>query len=70
MPAKCLDIRKFDPTTIKDSRILYFVGRKGSGKSSLQHEIAGRMARRVEFGMAFSPTAASVQPLHFREAPQ
>lgn len=48
-------IRKFDPTSIKESRILFLIGRRGSGKSSCLKDILYRMPR-PDYCVAMAPT--------------
>lgn len=51
-----LRIRKWDPRTIKDDRIVLFVGARGTGKSVMQMDIMQHMADRVDFGVGMTPT--------------
>ena len=54
-----LNIRKFDPTTMKQWRTIIFVGKRGSGKSVLMKDIIGHLKQHVDFGVAMSPTEES-----------
>ena len=53
------NIKRFDPAQMKDDRILILVGRRGSGKSKLLADTMYNMHRRLDFGIAFSPTEES-----------
>jgi len=55
-----IKIHKFDPSTIKDDRIILFVGKVGSGKSVLQRDIMRAMRRRFDFGCAMSVSQESL----------
>lgn len=52
-----LKITKFDPATmLKPHRIILFVGRRGSGKSTVQRDIMMHISSKVDFGLAMTPT--------------
>ena len=55
-----LRIKKWDPSTMKDDRIVMIIGRRGTGKSVLQRDIMRHMSRRLEFGIAMTPTEETV----------
>lgn len=54
-----LNIRKFDPGTMKEWRTIIFVGKRGSGKSVLMKDIIGHLKDKVDFGIAMTPTEES-----------
>ena len=56
-----IKIRMFDPSTMNHSRISLIIGCKSKGKSTLQLDLARHMAQKVDFGVAFSPTSATVE---------
>ena len=49
-------VKRFDPSTIKEHRIILVVGKRGTGKSVMQRDLMYHMANKVDFGLAFSPT--------------
>lgn len=51
-----LRVRKWDPSTIKDDRIVLFIGARGTGKSVMQMDIMKHMCSRVDFGVGMTPT--------------
>ena len=55
-----LRIRKWDPGSLKDHRIVMIIGRRGTGKSVLQRDLMRHMATRLEFGIAMTPTEETV----------
>lgn len=55
-----LRIRRWDPSSIKNDRIIMIVGRRGTGKSVVQRDLMRHMRERVEFGIAMTPTEDSV----------
>lgn len=60
-----LQVQQFNPANLKPYRIMLYVGRRGSGKSSLLRDILYRISGTVDFGLAFSPTEESLSA--FRE---
>lgn len=60
-----LKVQQFNPDNLKPYRIMLYVGRRGSGKSSLLRDILYRISDKVDFGLAFSPTEESLSA--FRE---
>ena len=64
-----LKIRRFDPSKIKPDRIIYFIGRRGSGKSTLTEDILSHLAPRLDMALAMSPTEDSLAVFrkHFPE---
>ena len=54
-----LDVRRFDPKTMKPHRTVLFVGKRGTGKSILLADIMSHMHARVDFGLAMTPTEES-----------
>lgn len=65
-----LKIRRFDPTTLKPHRIIYLIGKRGSGKSTLMEDILSHIAPRLDMGLAMTPTedSAAMFRKHFPEA--
>ena len=55
-----LRVRRFDPTTLKPHRIIIIVG-----KSVLQRDLLSRLADKLDFGLAMTPTEESADT--FRE---
>lgn len=51
-----LQIKKFDPQQMKPHRIILLVGRRGSGKSVLMRDLMEQISKRVDFGIAMTPT--------------
>jgi hypothetical protein len=51
-----LEVRKFDPASMKPHRIILAVGRRGSGKSFLMRDLMSQVADKVDFGLAMTPT--------------
>ena len=54
-----LDIRRFDPSTIKPHRIVVAIGKRGTGKSVLLRDILHSQRHRLEYGLAMTPTHES-----------
>jgi len=54
-------IRKFDPNNIKPHRIVFIIGKRGTGKSVLQRDLMYHQSGRVDFGVAMSPTEEAIQ---------
>jgi len=61
MSGNTLRIRKWDPSTIKDDRIIMFIGPRGTGKSVMQMDIMKHMANRVDFGVGMTPTMDTIR---------
>lgn len=57
-------IRKFDPSTLKPSRIMICVGKRGSGKSYLMRDLLYHMPR-PDFVLAMAPTDSTL--IEFRK---
>ena len=57
-------IKKFDPNTIKSSRIIFIIGKRHTGKSILMKDILFHMPR-PDFVLAMAPTEDTLQT--FRE---
>lgn len=57
-------VKKFDPSAMKPSRIIYAIGRRHSGKSSLIKDILSQMPR-PDYVLAMAPTQSSLDT--FRE---
>ena len=53
-------IRQWDPSTLKDGRIVLLVGRRGGGKSTLMTSILHALRDRLEFAVAMTPTEDSM----------
>ena len=58
-----INIRRWDPSAIKDNRVIMIIGRRGVGKSQLQLDCARAMASRLDFGVAMTPTEDSIDAL-------
>ena len=56
-----LKIKKWDPTTVKESATILLVGRRGTGKSTLLRDLAYRFAQNnlVDYAVGMSPTEES-----------
>lgn len=52
-------IRKFDPSTMKESRIIFMIGKRGSGKSFLMRQLLYHMPR-PDFVLAMAPTDSTL----------
>ena len=55
MTATAIRVRKFDPSTIKESRIIFIIGKRHTGKSVLMKDILYHMPR-PDFVLAMAPT--------------
>ena len=53
-----LNIRKFDPSTIDNNRVCVFIGKRGTGKSSLVSDILYHH-RKIPIGVCCSATEES-----------
>ena len=51
-----LQIRRFDPSTIKPHRIVVVVGKRGTGKSVLLRDLLYHAREKLDYGVAMSPT--------------
>ena len=60
-----LHIRQWDPTTLKDGRIICLCGRRGTGKSYVMKSLMYHLRERLDFGIAMTPTEDSMDM--FRE---
>ena len=60
-----LRVKKFDPANIKPHRIIIIVGKRGTGKSVMQRDILYHLSKKVDFGLAMTPTEESAEM--FRE---
>jgi energy-coupling factor transporter ATP-binding protein EcfA2 len=58
-----LNIRKFDPSTMKKDATVLLLGKRGTGKSTLLNDIMYHMHEAFNFGIAMSPTEESSQML-------
>jgi energy-coupling factor transporter ATP-binding protein EcfA2 len=58
-----LKIRRFDPSTMKEHRVIYFIGRRGTGKTTLLQSVIGAIANRCDIAIGMSPTHESAQML-------
>ena len=56
-----LQIRKFDPATMKPGRIILVVGKRGTGKSVVLRDLLFHMSNKVDFGVAMTPTEESIR---------
>lgn len=54
-----LNIRPFDPSTMKADATVLVIGKRGTGKSTLISDIMYHMRRNFSFGIAMSPTEES-----------
>lgn len=54
-----LRVRKFDPSTLKEHRIIIVVGKRGTGKSVLQRDLMYHLSKKLDFGLAMTPTEES-----------
>ena len=57
-------VKKFDPSTMLPSRIIYMIGKRGSGKSYLMRDILSRMPN-PDYVLAMAPTQSTLEA--FRE---
>lgn len=51
-----LNIKPFDPTTIKETATVQFIGKRGSGKSTLIKDILYHNRHKFRYGIGMSPT--------------
>ena len=51
-----LDLRRFDPSTMKPHRIAICIGKRGTGKSILIRDLLYHMRHKLDYGIAMSPT--------------
>jgi len=56
-----LRVRKFDPSTLKEHRIIIVVGKRGTGKSVLQRDLMYHLSKKLDFGLAMTPTEESAE---------
>lgn len=56
-----LDIRRFDPSTMKPHRISVCIGKRGTGKSILIQDIMYHMRNQLHYGLAMTPTQQSAE---------
>ena len=54
-----LNIRPFNPTTIKADATVLLLGKRGTGKSTLLNDIMYNVRDKFQFGIAMSPTEES-----------
>jgi energy-coupling factor transporter ATP-binding protein EcfA2 len=54
-----INIKQFDPATIKPYRIIYFIGRRGTGKSTLVRDIMYHLRNSIDRPVAITPTEES-----------
>jgi len=64
-----LNIRMFDPSTMKKDATVLLLGKRGSGKSTLLDDIMYHMRDSFNFGVAMSPTVESSEMLGSRLPP-
>ena len=55
-----LNIKQFDPSTMKPDRIWLLVGKRGTGKSTLVRDIMYHMTHYIDHPLAMTPTEESV----------
>ncbi len=58
-----LNIRPFDPSTMKPDATVLLIGKRGTGKSTLINDIMYHMRTNFNFGIAMSPTEESSESL-------
>jgi energy-coupling factor transporter ATP-binding protein EcfA2 len=58
-----LNIRKFDPSSMKKDATVLLLGKRGSGKSTLLNDLMYHMRDAFSFGIAMSPTEESTESL-------
>jgi hypothetical protein len=56
-----LKIKKFNPKSIKQHRIILIIGRRGSGKSTLCADILYHIRDNIDFGVFMTPTEESAE---------
>ena len=56
-----LQIRRFDPSTIKPHRIVVVVGKRGTGKSVLLRDLLYHAREKLDYGVAMSPTHGTAE---------
>lgn len=56
-----LKLKEFDLKRIKPHRIILFIGRRGTGKSTLMYDVAYNLRDRFNFGCAMTPTVPSAR---------
>ena len=55
-------VKKFNPATIKPHRVIFMIGRRGSGKSSLLLDLLSHMPK-TDFVFAMAPTEDTLEAL-------
>ena len=58
-----LNIRPFDPSSMKSDATVLVVGKRGTGKSTLLNDILYHMRDKLQFGIAMSPTEEATETL-------
>lgn len=56
-------ISKFKPDSIKAGRIIFIVGKRGCGKTTLLKDLLSRMTGQVDYALAMCPTMESAEML-------
>lgn len=56
-----LKIKQFDVRSMKPHRVTYFIGRRGTGKTTLLLDVLGQLADRFDVALAMSPTEDTLQ---------
>lgn len=54
-----LNLRRFDPASIKPHRIVVAIGKRGTGKSVLIRDLLYSQRQTLEYGLAMTPTQES-----------
>lgn len=56
-----LKLKRFNPETLKEHRIIIIVGKRGTGKSVMQRDLLYHISRKLDFGLAMTPTEESAE---------
>ena len=56
-----LTVKRFDPSSIKQHRIILMVGKRGTGKSVLMEDILYHLNDKLDFGIAMTPTESTAE---------
>lgn len=56
-----LSIKKFNMDTIKQDRMILIVGKRGTGKSTLLKDLLYRLRKKIDIGIAMTPTLDTVK---------
>ena len=58
-----LDIRRFDPSTLKPDKVCLLIGKRNTGKTVLMKDLLYHLKDQLDFGLYMSPTEESTGAL-------